>query len=543
MSFTKKVLFLALGLTSLHTAVAQTIPPVPEPTLASVEASIDTYLELLQNGTIPLPEESAGVAKRFFKLPTGCELACGFLNFIKPKDTFYSGESAYIQGGKHWSEQQIDATPTCRYAPQKAVDVSVAVLTSRTTQCKFAVKSGGHAPHKGASSLDDGLVIDLKNFKSLDVAADRKSVSFGPGNLWYDVYSQLDTIGLTVVGGRASSVGTGGLTLGGGIAYISSERGWSCDNVIEYEVVMADGSIKIAKATGSTADLFWALRGGGNNFGVVTKFTVNAYEQGGVWGGSQTYVFDETTEDRFNTAFVNMANNMPGDRNAQSITTYAWSSAAGIKIINSLIQYTKPVAFPPILNEVATIEGTKVASTLRFDTLPGLTLELNATSPFGFRQTYWTLAVHADKALMKEMNDIFWEENEAIKNVPSITNAIIYQPIGVHMTEFWSRNGGNPMGIDMSKGPLNLINLSVQYAGAENDNAVMAAVRNVVNRCSAAAVARGLDNPFLYQNYASLEQKVFESYGAVNHQKLKDISKKYDPSQVFQKLSPGHFKL
>jgi FAD/FMN-containing dehydrogenase len=112
----------------------------------------------------------------------------------------------------------------------------LAVLTFQVTQCQFAVKSGGHAAFAGASNLDNGVTIDLLNLNQLSVSADKTQTSVGPGNRWVDVYNYLEPKGLAVIGGRVSEIGTGGLTLGGGISFFSARYGWACDNVNNYQV-------------------------------------------------------------------------------------------------------------------------------------------------------------------------------------------------------------------------------------------------------------------------------------------------------------------
>lgn len=106
----------------------------------------------------------------------------------------------------------------------------------RLTQCKFAVKSGGHAAFSGASNIKDGLTIDLINLNKISLSADQKQTSVGAGNVWYDVFTYLTPKGLTVIGGRVSAIGVGGLTLGGGISFFSARYGWACDNVNNYQV-------------------------------------------------------------------------------------------------------------------------------------------------------------------------------------------------------------------------------------------------------------------------------------------------------------------
>lgn len=100
-----------------------------------------------------------------------------------------------------------------------------------------------------------------------------KSLAYvGPGNTWYDVYTQLQPEGVQVIGGRVAAIGVGGLTLGGGVSFFSGEYGWACDNVYNYQVVTANGEIIDVNYDSEYSDLYWALRGGGNNFGLVTRF-------------------------------------------------------------------------------------------------------------------------------------------------------------------------------------------------------------------------------------------------------------------------------
>jgi FAD/FMN-containing dehydrogenase len=105
----------------------------------------------------------------------------------------------------YWSIQQASVDPSCIVKPANTIEVSVAVLLSRLTQCPFAVKSGGHAAFGGASSIPGGVTIALENLKDITLSADKKIVSVEPGNTWYDVYTALQDKNLAVIGGRVSS--------------------------------------------------------------------------------------------------------------------------------------------------------------------------------------------------------------------------------------------------------------------------------------------------------------------------------------------------
>ncbi|KFH48316.1 Bifunctional solanapyrone synthase-like protein [Hapsidospora chrysogenum ATCC 11550] len=509
-------------------------------TLEEVELQIDEYLDHI-NATDPTSaDEDPDVAAR--SLPSGCSLACGFLNFARPNDLFYPNDPEYqYLESRYWSQQQAGVEPECRFTPRSAAHVSLAVLTARVVKCEFAVKSGGHAAFAGASSAQDGLTIDLIHLTNIEVSSNKKKTTVGAGNVWYDVYSDLTPQGLTVVGGRVSAIGVGGLTLGGGLSFVSNRHGWACDNVDAYEVVFADGSIrKVTK--NAYSDLYWALRGGGNNFGIVTSFDLATYAQGDFWAGVQTFFYTDETSAAINDAFYHLGLRSSEDPYAQVIMAYAYAQVIDSFVIASDLQYSKPVVNPPILQNFTSIPGA-IADTMRITDLPGLTVEFNDTNPGGFRQSYWTLTVGNDADLMGEMVAIYKDEVEGIKDAPGIVPSAVFQLITEDMITHMSKNGGNPLGLQSQQGPLNLLNIAISWSNAADDARILAAAQRMVDRSRAAAQARGLDHPFLYQNYASQFQDVFASYGSANLARLRQISKKYDPTKVWQKLQKGYFKL
>lgn len=128
----------------------------------------------------------------------------------------FPGNATYVQQEQdYWSNQQAETQPACLVQPKCALDVSVALIVTRFYGCRFAVKSGGHACFVGASNIQGGLTIDLGSLDQVQVSEDKTLTEVGAGNGWVDVYSQLDPLGLSVVGGRVANIGVGGLTLGG----------------------------------------------------------------------------------------------------------------------------------------------------------------------------------------------------------------------------------------------------------------------------------------------------------------------------------------
>lgn len=161
--------------------------------------------------------------------------------------------------------------------PTDPEDVRAALLWAQEHHIDLAVKGGGHSV-AGTSSSDGGLVIDLSLMKSVSVDPAAKTVTVGGGATWKDADEAAAEHGLAAVGGTVNHTGVGGLTLGGGYGWLSGQYGLTIDNLLSATVVLANGQIVTASAT-ENADLFWGLRGAGYNFGVVTSFTYQAYDQ------------------------------------------------------------------------------------------------------------------------------------------------------------------------------------------------------------------------------------------------------------------------
>lgn len=138
----------------------------------------------------------------------------------------------------------------------------------------IAVRSGGHGM-PGFSNIDRGVTIDLSMMNSTTYDAETNIASIRPGGRWKDVYADLETYGVTVTGGRDGGVGVGGFLTGGGISFFSGKNGFGCDSIVNYEVVLADGSVVNANSE-ENADLWQALKGGISNFGIVTRFDMEA---------------------------------------------------------------------------------------------------------------------------------------------------------------------------------------------------------------------------------------------------------------------------
>jgi FAD/FMN-containing dehydrogenase len=199
---------------------------------------------------------------------------------IQPDQTGYD-DARKVYNAMH------DRRPKAIVQPLDSADVIATVTFAGETGLPLSVRGGGHNV-AGFGTNDGGIVLDLSSMRGVQVDPTAKTARIGGGATWGEVDKATHEFGLATPSGVISTTGVGGLTLGGGFGYLSRQYGLSCDNLRSAEVVTADGRLVTASAT-ENPDLFWALRGGGGNFGVVTSFEFNLHPVSTVYGGPVFY--------------------------------------------------------------------------------------------------------------------------------------------------------------------------------------------------------------------------------------------------------------
>ena len=177
----------------------------------------------------------------------------------------------------------FDKRPALIARPAGPDDVAKAIAFARSHDLPLAVRGGGHNG-AGLGTVDDGVVIDLSLLKAIEVDPQARTVRVGGGSVWGEVDRATGEHGLATPSGIISTTGVGGLTLGGGLGYLTRKYGLAIDNLLEAELVLAGGE-QVRASAEEHADLYWAIRGGGGNFGVVTSFLFRLNEVGTVIGG------------------------------------------------------------------------------------------------------------------------------------------------------------------------------------------------------------------------------------------------------------------
>ena len=188
----------------------------------------------------------------------------------------------------------IDKRPAVIARCARPEDVASVIAFAGKHDLPLAVRGGGHNGG-GLGSVDDGVVADLSLMRSVSVDPGSRTVRVGGGCTWGEVDAATHEHGLAVPCGVIANTGVGGLTLGGGIGHLTRGYGLTIDNLLGAEVVLADGQ-RVRASAGENEDLFWALRGGGGNFGVVTEFTFRAHPVSDVVGGPTFWPIEQTAE-------------------------------------------------------------------------------------------------------------------------------------------------------------------------------------------------------------------------------------------------------
>ncbi|MFN0155301.1 MAG: FAD-binding oxidoreductase [Gaiella sp.] len=215
------------------------------------------------------------------------ELASFAGELIGPEDQAYDGARALFNA-------MIDKRPALVARCANADDVGAVIGLARAHELPLAIRGGGHNGG-GLGSVDDGVVCDLSLLKTVSVDPVTRTVRVGGGALWGEVDAATQPHGLAVPAGIISTTGVAGLTLGGGHGYLTRRYGLTIDNLLAAEMVLADGR-RVKASADENPDLFWAIRGGGGNFGVVTEFTFQAQPVDTIVGGPTFWALEDTDE-------------------------------------------------------------------------------------------------------------------------------------------------------------------------------------------------------------------------------------------------------
>ena len=405
----------------------------------------------------------------------------------------------------------IDKHPALIVRCAGVADVIRAIHLARDNGLQVAVRGGGHNV-AGNAVCDDGMVIDLSCMKGTRVDPVRRTIRVEGGVTWGELDREAEAFGLATTGGLISTTGVAGLTLGGGCGWLMRKYGLACDNLLSADVVTADGQLRIA-GEGQDEDLFWAIRGGGGNFGVVTSFEYRLRPVGPVLGGMVAYPlarardvlrfyreFTAAAPDEL-TAFAVFVTSPEGPVVA-ILLCYCGSLAEGEAVLRPLREFG-----PPALDTIAAVPYTTIQTMLDAAFPPGL-----------FH--YWR------SSFLKQLSDDAIDTvAELFARVPSPLSGIAIEHLGGAV----GRVGEQETAFSQRGAQYDFLAMSI-WPDATESESNMEWMRQLT-QAMAPFLASGV-----YVNYLGVgegEARVRAAYGA-NYERLVALKNRYDPTNFFR---------
>ncbi|KAH7141822.1 mitomycin radical oxidase [Dactylonectria macrodidyma] len=470
--------------------------------MASTMDKLSTFLSAvgLDSTQIEDVKERAGVSKQFAEHA----LAALYPDAVDAPDT-----SAYDESVKcNWSAL-ARRNPSAIFHPSSPEQAAKAVQILEFFDQQFAIRGGGHSPNPGWASIEGGVLISTDRLNDLHYDESSKIASIGAGNRWGLVYSYLEKFGVLVTGGHSSPVGCVGQITGCGNSPWFHKYGWSCDNVVNFEVVTAGGKI-INANKGENADLWWALKGGSNNFGIVTRMDMLTFPvPNGVWGGMLELEWSIENQRKVAEAYYKFqSENIVEDPGVESIP--GWGKFGSRKYLQNVLRWCTS----PRIRDFA-------------DNNP--------------RSSMLSLTVKADLDFYYEAIDIFYNAFEAFDKTTQAAACLNMSPLSARTIRLSNQRGGTAPG--WAEEDQSLVFIDNAWLHEKDTEYILEAGNQCIARLRKAAKARGVLMPQIWMNNSGPDDDVIASYGKENWTRLRDISVKYDPKRTFQRLCVGGYKI
>ncbi|KAI1860345.1 uncharacterized protein JN550_011611 [Neoarthrinium moseri] len=334
--------------------------------------------------------------------------------------------------------------------------------------------------------------------------------------------------------GRSAGVGVGGLSLGGGIPFVGTRYGWTSDTIVNYEIVVANGSV--IKANGEeNSDLAWALRGGSNNFGVVTRVDLQTFEQTPGYFYHPISTWEKAAEN-----FVEITKADIYDEYAHMTLSWGYTAGVGTAVAHGL-DYTKPgEENPSIFSEILSLPLLFGASGI--SNMTQKSLEVRAQqSANGLRYNWSTITLVSTEAMLNATYTRFKESLDEIQGLEDIVWSFTHEPLPPAL--YGRHAGSNPFGLGARNQTLVVELLVASWSQETDDQVVDSATRRLMSAIETDAQSLNAWDPFVYMNYAGPEQDPISSFGKQNVDRLRAIANRVDPDQVFLHQVPGGFQL
>jgi hypothetical protein len=430
--------------------------------------------------------------------------------------------------------------PWCMVFPESTEDVSALTKVLNDKKCPFGMRSGSHSAWKGSNGIKDGVTVDFGHLNSTTYDETTGIASIRPGSTWGPVYDTLSEYNVIAVGGRADVVGVGGFTTGGGYSFHTGVRGFACDNVVNFEVVLGDGSIVNANAK-ENSDLWKVLKGGSGNFGFVTRIDQEVYHDNIIYASLNSHTLDKRPALRqAYYDFVLIQDEEPESQMILSMTYMGGVWGAGA-IPSNIKAEVSPVFDPFFAIEAHTrIPVTGPAH----EVVPVFT----GPTPLGLFANWQTGMLNHNLEVLTAVDEIVYESFQKIIDVaPEGSVELIWQwqPVTQGIVDVMNSRGGNILGLDavVADGPACMYNIVFTVSTAETQDIVLPMIFQLNADILAKADEMGQNKHWQFLNYAHGNQDPLSHYGAENIALMKSVSHEYDAGQVFQQLRRTGFHI
>ncbi|KAJ4357068.1 hypothetical protein N0V95_002806 [Ascochyta clinopodiicola] len=439
----------------------------------------------------------------------------------------------------YWAAN-VAMRPSCIVQPRTKEEVSHVLKVLAKAGGPIALRSGGHTQWAGSNDVHKGVTIDLGRMTNVTYDVHTKIASIQPGSQWSKVYQKLLGHQVCVTGGREGQVGVGGFLTGGGNSYYAGLHGLGCDNIANFEVVLADGDIVHANAN-SHSDLWTALKGGSGNFGVVTRFDMYTFPAHNLWAGIRVAVGSEG--DKLSQTMVDFTEQNRKNPQAAYILNYTFNPALSADTIVAHV----------IVDTAGTANATAFDSIQKVpvfvDDVKERTMADMADSyklPSHQQQVWFSLTFKNEVSIIRmasKMHDDLVDDLKTLMPASNFTTQCLFQPMPTLFAEHSIRRGGNVLGLDRLKENA-LLWLVVGSTETPEEHTIM---RKKLTAFSAAlekfAKSQHLNVDWRYLNYVDETQDPLKSYGQSNIDLIRKVAAKYDPSGVFQRTVVSGWKI
>ncbi|KAK1975617.1 FAD binding domain-containing protein [Colletotrichum cereale] len=431
--------------------------------------------------------------------------------------------------------------PWCMVLPESTSDVSKIATIIDRNHCPFGIRSGAHSAFEGSNGIKNGVTVDFGYMNVTTYNESTKIASIQPGSDWGRVYTALDPYGVATVGGRASVVGVGGFTTGGGYSFHTNSAGFACDQVANFEVVLSNGTVVNANEK-ENADLWKALKGGSGNFGFVTRIDQHTIKGNKMWGGFVTY--KQSDRDAVFNAYLNFADNMDKDPYSQNIVAMTYDKTG--YNLTAILTNVKAKTDAPAFKEYNSIAN--ISNTLSVGTIAELVPQFTGPTPLGLYANWMVGQTAHDFRIMDfiEKKHKEYTRKMAAAAPGSDFNVLVQlQPVTQSIVYHGLKNGGNSMGLEdvIADGPTLMWLIALTVDTLENQKIILPLALEYRKAIDTYAKSLGLYKDWKYLNYAWKDQRPLASHGEKTLNFLTSVSEAYDPNSVFQQLRQTGFKL